>query len=310
MPPYHYVVLFIASMLAGAINSVAGGGTLLTFPALNWVLQHMWGMQLMNVANATSTVALWPGQLSSLFGYRKEIGRSRKAIIALGLPSLIGGGAGAILLSRTPNSIFAQVVPYLILLATLLFMAQGPISRRLRSRSSASEPAEPQTGDALPKAERGLPRQWLGVMLFQLFVAIYGGYFGAGIGILMLAALGFMGFTDIHRMNGLKNINGLLINAVAIAIFVTAHTLPGQGVGAQHNRLVDWPLAGLMAVGAIIGGYTGAGTARRIGQQNVRRIVILIGFSLTLLLLLNRPENNKSDRKMQNNRGSQTLTPK
>ena len=274
------LVLFGAAMLAGAINSVAGGGTLLTFPAL------ILAVQLENVANATSTVALWPGQLSSLWGYRKEIGRSRTAILALGVPSLIGGGAGALLLSHTPNSVFARIVPFLILLATLLFMAQGPVSRHLR-RQAERKAAESQAPEsASPPPDTGMPRSWLGVMLFQLLVAVYGGYFGAGIGILMLAALGFMGFTDIHRMNGLKNINGLLINAVAIVIFVTAHTLPGQGVGAHHDRLVDWPLAGLMAVGSIIGGYTGAGTARRIGQQNVRRIVIAIGFSLTLALLL------------------------
>src|SRR5580658_550810 len=103
----HSVVLFVAAMLAGAVNSVAGGGTLLTFPAL------LWTGQFENVANATSTVALWPGQLSSLFGYRKEIGESRKAILALGLPSLIGGGVGALLLSRTPNELFARLVPFL-----------------------------------------------------------------------------------------------------------------------------------------------------------------------------------------------------
>ncbi len=279
------VVLFVAAMIAGAVNSVAGGGTLLTFPALINVL----GYSFANVANATSTVALWPGQLSSLLGYRKEIGRSRKAILALGVPSLIGGGIGALLLSHTPSKVFEHLVPFLILLATLLFMAQGPVSRRLRARAASAEPAIPEADNGTDHpAESGMPRDWFGVMLFQLFVAIYGGYFGAGIGILMLAALGFMGFTDIHRMNGLKNINGLLINAVAIMIFVTAHTLPGQGTGAMHDRLVNWPMAGLMAVGSIIGGYTGAGTARRIGQQNVRRIIILIGFSLTFALLLNR----------------------
>jgi uncharacterized protein len=283
----HYVVLFVAAMIAGAVNSIAGGGTLLTFPALTWVL----GPTFANVANATSTVALWPGQLSSLFAYRKEIGRSRTAILALGLPSLIGGGAGAILLLHTPSTLFSHLVPYLILLATLLFMAQGPISRYLRSRAAPDESAQPGASDTAtpPPAGSGQPHHWLGVMFFQLFVAVYGGYFGAGIGILMLAALGFMGFADINQMNGLKNINGLLINAVAIVIFVAGRTLPGQGVGASHDHLVDWPLAGLMAVGSIIGGYTGAGTARRIGQQNVRRIVIAIGFSLTLGLLLNRP---------------------
>jgi uncharacterized membrane protein YfcA len=279
----HYLVLFVAAMCAGAVNSVAGGGTLLTFPALIWIL----GRPFANVANATSTVALWPGQLSSLFGYRKEIGRSRTAILAMGLPSLIGGGAGALLLSHTPKSVFVNLIPYLILTATLLFMAQGPISKFLRPHNKQPEQTEAVgTESFTPDSDAGFSTKWLGVMGFQLLVAVYGGYFGAGIGILMLAALGFMGFTDIHRMNGLKNINGLLINAVAIVIFIAAHTRPGDGVGPTHDRLIQWPLAGLMAVGSIIGGYAGAGTARRIGQQNVRRIVILIGFSLTLSLIL------------------------
>lgn len=287
MPVQHYIVLFIAAMLAGAVNSVAGGGTLLTFPAL------VSTGALLNVANATSTVALWPGQLSSLWGYRKEIGRSRTAILALGSPSLIGGGIGAVLLTRTPNSVFERVIPFLILLATLLFMAQAPIARYLRTRTDRAakenkedkEEEKENANSAHEREERRMPRAWFGIMFFQLLVAIYGGYFGAGIGILMLAALGFMGFSDIHRMNGLKNINGLLINAVAILIFVTRRTLPGQGVGPTHDHLVDWPLAALMAAGSIVGGYAGAGVARRIGQRNVRTIIIVIGFALTLSLL-------------------------
>src|SRR5579859_5788020 len=300
----HPFVLFCAAVLAGAVNSVAGGGTLLTFPAL------IWTGQLANVANATSTVALWPGQLSSLWGYRREIGRSRTAILALGLPSLVGGGFGAILFSHTSSSVFARLVPFLILLATLLFMAQGPLSRRLKKSSEpftasdgASDDSDTKDSDddsetaegAIAPSEPapvGAPEfqpTWVGVMLFQFGVAIYGGYFGAGIGILMLAALGFMGFSNIHRMNGLKNVNGLLINLVAIVIFLLARTAPGQGVGPGHDRLVDWSNAALMAAGSILGGYAGSGTARRIGQQNVRRIVIFIGFALTLSLLIRPP---------------------
>lgn len=253
-------------MLAGAVNAVAGGGTLLTFPALLWVGQTA------KIANATSTVALWPGQLSSLWGYRKELGESRTAILCLMVPSLLGGGLGAYLLLRTPSATFARLVPFLILTATLLFGLQEPLSRWLRARTAQT--AVPlDAGADTPGAPSPSASTWAGVMAFQFLVAIYGGYFGAGIGILMLAALGFMGFTNIHRMNGLKNINGLCINGVAVILFIA-------------NRLVDWRIGALMACGAILGGYGGAGIARRMGQQNVRRLVIFIGVALALSLLI------------------------
>jgi uncharacterized membrane protein YfcA len=270
----HNLVLILAAMVAGAVNSVAGGGTLLTFPALLWVGQTA------KIANATSTVALWPGQLSSLLGYRREIGRSHTAIICLGIPSLIGGGIGASLLLWTPPSIFARLVPFLILMATVLFALQEPLSRLLRARAQRAARQEAAAAEAAPlpaeeddNLENASWRRWAAVMFYQLFVAIYGGYFGAGIGILMLAALGFMGFTNIHRMNGLKNLNGLCINGVAVILFMS-------------NRLVNWHIALMMAAGAIVGGYGGAGIAQRIGQRNVRRLVILIGVGLAVYLLL------------------------
>ena len=271
--PAQGILLFSSAMLAGAVNSVAGGGTLLTFPALS----HVLGNPI--VANATSTVALWPGQLSSLFGYRKEIGESRKAVIRLAIPSLIGGSVGAMLLLRTKPEVFAMIVPYLILLATTLFMVQGPLAQRLKK----SKPE--QDTNTAAEGEPDNPLKILGVILFQLMVGVYGGYFGAGIGIMMIAALGFMGFTNIHRMNGIKNINGLLINVVAICFFIFGHTKPGNGVGPHSNMLIHWPLAVLMMAGSIIGGYSGAGIARKVGQQNVRRIIIFIGFVLTLTSL-------------------------
>lgn len=254
MHSYHYVTLFGSAVLAGMINSVAGGGTLVTFPALLWA-----GVPAI-VANATSTVALWPGQLSSLFGYRKEIGQNRELIGRLALPSLAGGLVGGLLLLRTDAKTFEFLVPFLILTATLLFLVQEPVSRWLRSRANKTDDA-PETAVLVPK-------NWVGVIAFQFGIAVYGGYFGAGIGILMLAALGILGLTNIHQMNGLKNINGLCINAVAATMFIA-------------NKLVDWRIALLMAAGAIFGGYAGAGTAKRIGQKNVRRIVIGIGFVLT-----------------------------
>lgn len=290
------IILFTAAMLAGAVNSVAGGGTLLTFPALFAVLDHN-GI----VANATSTVALWPGQLSSLFGYRKEIGQNRGTIVQMVIPSLIGGGIGAILLLNTPNGTFAKIVPYLILTATLLFTIQEPVSRYNKRRAEQKAAAQstqleataamyysPEPTEAPASEQDGEERprfRTAQVMLFQLLVAIYGGYFGAGIGILMLAALGFLGYTNIHRMNAIKNINGICINAVAITLFIFRHTKPGNGVGANHDHLIHWPLAAIMTVGSIFGGYFGAGAARKVGQKNVRRIIIGIGFALTLSLI-------------------------
>jgi uncharacterized membrane protein YfcA len=268
---HEYLILFVVSLVAGAINAVAGGGTLLTFPSLLWA-GHLSAI----AANATSTVALWPGQLGSLWGYRSELGTSRRAMVTLAVPSLLGGALGATVLLRTGNDTFKMLVPYLILLATMLFMAQEPLTRWLRKRVAGRPKSDPSKAVAPAAAEEHLSRRrWAAVLGFQLLVAVYGGYFGAGIGILMLAAFGYLGFTNIHRMNGLKNINGMCINAVAAGMFIA-------------NGLVCWPLAVLMAAGAILGGYAGAGTARKLGQKNVRRLIVLIGFGLTLALLLSR----------------------
>jgi len=187
---------------------------------------------------------------------------------------------GAYLLVSTPESRFKAIVAYLILTATLLFLFQEPLSRWQKQRlerkkteeDTPDHPTHPQ-GDPHFATKGAAMSAWLGLLAFQFAVSVYGGYFGAGIGILQLAAFGLMGFTNIHRMNGFKNINGLVINAIAIAIFVA-------------NRKVEWQIALIMAVGAILGGYFGSGTAKKLGQKNVRKIVIAIGFTLTLRLLL------------------------
>jgi uncharacterized membrane protein YfcA len=278
----HNLVLFVAAAVAGMVNSVAGGGTLLTFPALLSA-----GFDAV-IANATSTVALWPGQLSSLWAYRKELGQNRSAILRLAIPSLLGGALGAWLLLHTPRSFFGHIVPFLILLATALFMVQEPLARRQKARAeraravrvpdSFSPDTNPSTTadvSSIAVAESDgepAPSAWAGMIAFQFLVAIYGGYFGAGIGIMMLATLGFMGFTNIHQMNGLKNINALCINAVASVLFIAS----GQ---------VNWHIALMMAIGSLIGGYAGADTARRIGQRNVRRVIIGIGLALAFWLL-------------------------
>jgi uncharacterized protein len=248
----HAAGAFGAAFLAGTINSVAGGGTLVSFPTLIWL-----GLSPVT-ANATSTVAIWPGSLGGMWGYRRELRSAEPRMLALVAPSLVGGIAGALLLRWTPPAVFAQLVPFLILFATLLFMAQDPVQRMLRT--------------AHPEAHRS-PRWLAGAIAFQLLVALYGGYFGAGIGILMLAALSILGLTDIHQVNGLKSFFALCINGVAALYFMWA-------------RMVYWPDVLIMAAGAIAGGYGGAGLARRVGRTAVRRIVVAIGFAMALSLFL------------------------
>jgi uncharacterized membrane protein YfcA len=247
----HGALIFAAAALAGAINSVAGGGTLVTFPVLVWL-----GLDP-KVANATSTVALWPGLFGGVFGFRREIKDSRSHLLWLGLTSIVGGGVGAMLLILTPSQTFARLVPYLILFATALFTLQEPISRRLRLPATAS-----------PNGVRG----WIGPVLIQFFSSIYGGYFGAGNGILMLAALGLFGLKDIHRANGIKNFLGICINSIAVLAFAL-------------SGLVYWPNALLMTVGAVAGGYYGASAARRLGRTFVRRTIVLIGLVIGILML-------------------------
>jgi hypothetical protein len=226
----HGAVSFGSGLIAGAMNSVAGGGTLLTFPTLIWL-----GLNSVT-ANATSTVAVWPGQVSGMFG----------------------GLFGAVLLRLTPSTLFDRLVPYLILFATVLFMVQEPIQRRIkRSHPHAHKSAS----------------WFLGAVVFQFMVGVYGGYFGAGIGILMLAAFSILGMTDIHQMNGFKNLLGGAVNALAAIYFIS-------------QKMVYWPDVGVMALGAVAGGYAGAGTARKLGRTAVRRIAILIGFGMAVSLFI------------------------
>src|SRR5437879_7364725 len=221
MPLIHAAAMFVTAFFAGVLNSIAGGGTLLTFPILIWL-----GLDP-KVANATSTVALWPGLFGGVFGYRREMDDSSLILMRLGVVSVIGGGLGAWLLIVTPSPTFARLVPFLILFATILFMMQSPVNRWLR----------------LPVAgEESTTAWWIGAIVFQFFSAIYGGYFGAGNGILMLAAMGLLGLHELHRANGIKNFLGICINSVAVLSFSLKH-------------LVVWPDALLMACAATMGGF-------------------------------------------------------
>jgi len=235
------------------VNAIAGGGTLITFPVL-----LLFGTPE-KVANATSTLALVLGMAGSLFGYRNHLAATRIWLWRFVPVSMLGGLLGSVLLTRTNDAVFAKMVPFLILFATLIFLAQGTF-RKLSGFDN---------GNAKPPQER---HHAVGIaILVQIGVAIYGGYFGAGIGILMLASLGFIGLSNIHEMNSLKTILASLINLVASAWFI------GSG-------LIHWPKAAIMTAGALGGYYLGAHFAQRIPQQQVRRIINAVGLTISAVM--------------------------
>jgi uncharacterized membrane protein YfcA len=255
MTPLQILALAASAFAAGAMNAMAGGGTILTFPTLIFL-----GMPAIT-ANATSTVALLPGAAASMAGFRREVAANRQWLKTLFLPSLVGGVIGSVLLLRTPEKVFANLAPLLVLFATVLFMVRGVLARRFG----------PGRGDGPLEPGHLSGGQWVVAWVLQLGVAVYGGYFGAGIGILMLALLGFLGMTDIHVMNGLKNFFNLCINIVAAAYFIF------QGA-------VSWPEALVLAVGAALGGYGGARFSRHIGKEKAQKAVIVIGLLVTAVL--------------------------
>jgi hypothetical protein len=235
------VLLGVAALLAGALNAVAGGGSFLTFPALIFA-----GVPPL-VANATSTAAVWPAAVASAIGYREEVREERALALRLGLVSAVGGVLGAVGVIGTPQEVFVAVLPFLLLTATLVFTF----------------------GDLLrARVERlGAPPLWV-VAALQLVVATYGGYFGGGMGLMMLALFSLLGPRHIHAMNALKSVLGVAINATALATFVVA----GK---------VDWPRALLMAAAATSGGYLGARLARRVPARQAKLGVIALGWLIT-----------------------------
>jgi uncharacterized membrane protein YfcA len=245
------ILLFAAALAAGGLNSVAGGGTFFSFPALIFS-----GVPAIP-ANATSTVALWPGTLASSWAYRRKLPRSAMILVPLVLASIGGGFFGARLLLHTPPRVFMRLIPFLFLGGTLLF-AFGKKLVRGAARSD-------HHGNALPLALAG-------VTLAQFFIGVYGGFFGGGIGILMLASFTFLPLADIHAMNGLKTLLASTINIVAIATFVVA-------------RIVFWPQAVLMLFGAVLGGYAGAHFAQKVNPARVRTFVVCVGFAMSFYFL-------------------------
>ncbi len=250
-------VIALISAVGGAVNSIAGGGTLLTFPALLGL-----GVPAI-AANATSTVALWPGSFASMWGYRRELVGIERWAARLAVPSVAGGLVGAMLLRITPEDRFRALVPWLVFGATLLFAVQGPVMRWLKRRLNVTATAS-VTRPVTPTAA---------MLAGQFAVAIYGGYFGAGAGIVMLAVFGLMGLTNIHQMNGLKNINGICFNGVAAITFALL-------------GLVNWPIALVMAIGSSAGGYAMSGLAQRVPQAWVRHAVTVIGVTSAIWLFM------------------------
>jgi uncharacterized membrane protein YfcA len=248
--PVRLGIAFLAAFVAGAINSVAGGGTMISFPVLVAL-----GLPSV-IANATNTVGIWPGSVGSIWGFRRELKRLNRRMLWLLVPAAVGGGVGAWLLRRTSTSTFDRLVPVLLLFATVMFMIQGPVQRYLKSAEAA------QTGGS----------RWLSIaLLAQLAVAVYGGYFGAGMSIMNLSILGLLGMTDILEMNAMTSLVSFFINGVAGVLFAI-------------NGLVEWRFVAAMVVGALAGGYGAVGIARRIGKPAIRRFIIGVGLALALVM--------------------------
>ncbi len=252
--PAHLAAAAAAAFVASAINSVAGGGTLISFPVLVAI-----GLPSIQ-ANATSTAGIWPGGLGSIWGFRRELRRADRRMVWLSLTFLFGGTLGALLLRATSAHTFDEVVPFLILFATVLFAARGAVQALLQRRSGG--------------AGRELHHLWVGVPA-TFAVGVYGGYFGAGMGIMNLSMLALLGLTDLLEMNALTSLYGLVANAVAIAVFA--------GAG-----LIHWHYAAAMAGGAVVGGYGAAGLARKVGRKWLGRFVVLVGFTVSAIFFLRR----------------------
>lgn len=237
-------LFFGVSVVASAINSVAGGGTFLTFPV--FIFNGLTALQ----ANIMSTIALWPGTLASAYGYRGVMEVNRKALLPFLGTALIGGAVGALLLLSTPEVVFERLVPWLLLTATLIFT----FGKR---------------GIAWLPFKGG---KKLGILL-QFGIAVYGGYFGAGIGILTLAMLQLLGLTHIHQMNALKTVLTFAINVMSVLIFIV-------------SGRVLWDVGVVMIAGALVGGYFGARLSLKVAPEKVRMLVSAIGFGMTVYFFL------------------------
>jgi uncharacterized protein len=246
---WHWVWLIVAAFLAGVLNAVAGGGSFLSFPA-------MLGMNILPVqANATNTVALWPGQLTSVAAYRHDIRKNVPSAILMGVAGLLGGTGGAVVLLNTPQRTFMHLVPWLLLVSAIFFALSGPVSRWLERRKvRMTEVPEPKR---------------FPLFFATLAVSFYVGYFGAGAGFLFMTMLALFGYQDIHVINALKVVANTLANGVAFIIFVV-------------DKQVVWRYCLLAMIVCAVGGYTSASLARKIPQRVLRSMVVVIGLSMAV----------------------------
>jgi uncharacterized protein len=279
--------LFAAAFVGGALNAVAGGGSFIGLPALIYA-----GVPAVS-ANATNTLALWPASISSAWAYRRELAPARSWVTSLGVVSLAGGILGGLLLVRTSDDAFLRLLPWLLLIAAATFSFGGALRQRFagaatqhstdavqRPTDAAQHPtdsvehptdaAQPPTGSL---QHRAVSTGHIAVLVFQFLIAVYGGYFGGGMGIMMLAALTIAGMKDIHQMNAVKSVLAVAINGVALAEFVA--------LGA-----IAWAPGLIMMAGGIAGGYAGAAGARRVTPRFVRVLVTVIAWGMTLLFFL------------------------
>jgi uncharacterized membrane protein YfcA len=224
---------------------VAGGGSFIGLPALIFA-----GVPAVS-ANATTTLAMWPASISSAWAYRREVSATRGWIVSLGGASLAGGIIGGLLLMRTSDAAFVRLLPWLLLVAAATFSFGGAIQRRLSRQP-------PTAGSA-----------HLAVLFVQFVISVYGGYFGGGMGIMMLATLTFAGMSHIHQMNAVKSVLAVLINGVALAEFIA--------LGA-----IAWAPGAIMVAGGIAGGYVGAASARRVDPRLVRSLVMIVAWGMTV----------------------------
>ncbi len=245
--PWSLVWLVAAAFLGGVLNAVAGGGSFLVFPA-------MLGTGMLPIqANATNTVALWPGQLTSIAAYRHHVRKNWHLALPMAVAGFIGGAAGAIVLLITPQRTFLHLVPWLLLMAALIFAASGPVTRRLQRRKGRVQQSS---------APRRLP-----VFVLTTLVCFYIGYFGAGAGFLIITLLSLFGYQDLNEINALKVVSTTMANGMAFLIFV-------------FDRQVVWRYCLLAMVTCAIGGYTSASLARRVPQPVLRGLVVFIGLSM------------------------------
>ncbi len=265
MSPVEIVAILLAGVAAGTINTVVGSGTLVTFPTL-----LAFGIPPVT-ANVSNTIGLVPGSLSGAIGYRAELRGQRARLLRLGSASLLGGVLGGVLLLWLPSAAFDAIVPVLILLGVVLVVVGPRISRRVAARAE-------RTGGL---ADHGAWWVWPAVAL----TGVYGGYFGAAQGVLLMAVLGIGVADSMQRHNATKNVLALLVNAIAALLFIVLSVVDVPGI-AEGQAHVNWAAAGLIAGGSVVGGQIGAGVGRRLPPSVLRAVIVVVGLAAITAFLL------------------------